>query len=438
MNDVLTYLKKDLLKKDDIVVVAVSGGPDSMALLSLLLQVRSELAITIVCAHVNHNVREVSFKEKEFVEAFCKEHNIIFEYYLIEQYHADNFHQDARNIRYQYFESLIEKYRSTYLFTAHHGDDLMETMLMRMVRGSILKGYAGFPKESNQGNYWLVRPLIHKTKEELFTYDQQNNIPYVIDGSNEKDVYTRNRFRKYVLPLLKKENPIVHHKFYQLSEELLEVNQFLSRQVNGILNQVYQDKKLNLKEFVLLDNYLKKCVLEHILQDVYQEDVSKLTVKHMNSLRKLVDSPVPHLELSFPNQIVVTKSYDVISFSRKEEKISYCMPLEKSNLLPNGHKIVFEEDIDSSNDTCQLDSFEIHLPLFIRTRKKGDRVAVKGLTGTKKLKDIFINEKIPLKERDSWPILVDSSNQILWVPGLKKTKFDKTNEEKYDIILRYY
>ena len=107
--------------------------------------------------------------------------------------------------------------------------------------------------------------------------------------------------------------------------------------------------------------------------------------------------------------------------------------------LPNGKNIeVIQNSKDSSNNICRLSKDEIKFPLRVRTRMDGDKMTIKGMLGSKKINDIFINEKIPVSERDSWPIVVDSNNTIVWLPGLKKSKFDKQKEEKYDIILRYY
>ena len=152
MQEVLKYLDK-LLKKDDVIVLGCSGGPDSMALLDLLIKMRDKKDIKIVCAHVNHNVRRESAKEMTNLEKYCISKNIIFEKMIITNYTDDNFHNEARTIRYNFFENLITKYNGNYLMTAHHGDDLIETILMRIVRGSTLNGYAGFAKEIIKDDY---------------------------------------------------------------------------------------------------------------------------------------------------------------------------------------------------------------------------------------------------------------------------------------------
>ena len=127
---------------NDKIVVGCSTGPDSMALVDMLLKVKDKYNLCLVIAHVNHNVRKESFEEAKFIENYCSLNNLIFESMIIEQYGDDNFHNEARNIRYKFFDNLVHKYNANYLMTAHHGDDLVETILMRIVRGSSLCGYS--------------------------------------------------------------------------------------------------------------------------------------------------------------------------------------------------------------------------------------------------------------------------------------------------------
>ena len=243
MTEVFNFLNSLSLHSNDTVVVAVSGGPDSMTLLHLLLQLQKKKNINIVCAHVHHNIRVESDQEKEFVESYCKEHHIIFEYLKITEYHKTNFHQDARTIRYQFFEQLIHKYQASYLMTAHHGDDLIETILMRLVRGSSLYGYHGFSRITEMKDYTLVRPLITVTREEIMNYIGEYQIPYVTDMSNYKDDYTRNRYRKYIVPKLKEENSQVHKKFFNFSTILLECSHYVRNLVQNKEGTIFENKK---------------------------------------------------------------------------------------------------------------------------------------------------------------------------------------------------
>ena len=188
MDKVIDFLVNEVKLKDgDTIVLGNSGGPDSMCLLTILLRLREKYHLNIVSAHVNHNVRSESAAEKEFLMNYCKDNNVGFEAMTIERYGDDNFHNQARKIRYNFFNDVVRKYDANYLMTAHHGDDLVETILMRMVRGSTLKGYSGFEKILDNGTFKTVRPLVFITKDEALKFDEENNIPYVIDKSNFKN-----------------------------------------------------------------------------------------------------------------------------------------------------------------------------------------------------------------------------------------------------------
>lgn len=440
LNDVVEFLMNDIkVQNGDKVVVAVSGGPDSMALLSLISKLRNNLDLKIICAHVNHNVRSESDQEAIFVKDFCEKHDILFEMMKIEDYSDDNFHNQAREKRYHFFETLIKKYRAKYLFTAHHGDDLIETILMRIVRGSTLRGYAGFLCVVEREDYKIVRPLIHHTKEEIIHYLKQNNISWVEDQSNLKDVYTRNRFRKYVVPQLKSEDPNVHDKFYKFSNLLIQYSDYVDRQTQNIMPQVYKNHTLDLREFCLLEKLIQHNLLAMILEQYYKDDLTVVSDKHITMIEELIHSKKSNLTIQLPNQLIVKKNYQFIMFDYHFEKSSsYQYKLEASVQLPNGKKIIqVEEENSNGNDVCRLNTCDIQLPLYVRTRKIGDFMEVKGLNGHKKIKDIFIDEKIPVDKRNEWPIVVDSLGNIVWLPGIKKSKFNKSKKEKYDIILKY-
>ena len=438
LKDVYQYIF-NTLNKDDTVVVAVSGGPDSMALLHLLIKVREKKPITIVCAHVNHNVRVESADEKVFVEEFCASNGVIFEYMKIEEYGEDNFHNEARYKRYSYFEEMIQKYGAQYLFTAHHGDDLMETILMRIVRGSTLHGYSGFSEVLEMDGYKIVRPLIQVSKKDIIAYNEQNCVPSVEDPSNSKDVYTRNRYRKYVLPVLKDEDAYVHEKFYKFSKTLQEYSMYIERQVQSIVDEIYFDYHLNLSLFIKQDRVIQENLLCFILSDIYQDDLMLITDRHVDLIMQLIFSDKPNGFVYLPNQIMVRRSYDSLYFEQGNmEDVSYEMELIESVILPNGKSILIVDECDSdSNFVCRLSSDEVTLPLHVRTRLSGDVMTVKGMDGTKKINDIFIDSKVPIKERNEWPIVVDSKGCVVWLPGIKKSKFNKQIDEKYDIILKY-
>lgn len=426
-------------RNDDKIIIGCSTGPDSMALLDMLLKVRNKYNLSIIVAHVNHNVRKESYEEAEFIKKYCEENNLVCESMVIEDYGDDNFHNEARNIRYNFFENLVHKYEANYLMTAHHGDDLIETILMRMVRGSNLSGYLGFKSVVNMDGYYIVRPLIYYTKAELEEYDRENNVKYYIDSSNSKDKYTRNRYRKYVLPFLKEEEKDVHLKFLKFSNTLLEAGKFIDKARDRALNRVTENDKIVIDKFLLEDSYIQREILYYLLSEFYQDDLILLSDRHINLILDLINSGKANSYINLPNEVIARKDYNYFEIVKEIEDIAnYEIEFDEVVMLPNNKKIErIDDTIDNSNNICRLNSKDVSLPLIVRTRKIGDRISVKGLNGTKKVKDIFIDKKIPLLERDNWPIVVDSEGKVVWIPGIKKSRFDKKKTESYDIILKY-
>ena len=435
LDDILKKLDKTI-KENETLITATSGGPDSMALLSLLIKLSKTKKITIICAHVNHNLRKESQEEAIMVEKYANENNLIFEKMEINHYEG-NTENYARTQRYNFFEKLIKKYNATYLLTAHHGDDLTETILMRMVRGSSLKGYSGFQEITDKGIYKIYRPLITKTKDELLNYVKTNNIPYAVDKTNFSEEYTRNRYRLNILPILKKENKSVHLKFLKFSETLKLYDDHINKEVNEKLNKIYQNNNLNLNLFENEDELIKRKILYKILNDLYYKNISLITDNHVELILNIIESPRPNLKINLPNKVLVIKNYQNLYFTKNTEIKPYSFTFENKVILPNNKILIKEETDDTSNYTIRLNSKELSMPLIVRTRQNGDKMEIKNLNGHKKIKDIFIDEKISESDRNNWPILTDQNNQIIWLPGLKKSKFDKQKHENYDIIIRY-
>ena len=423
----------------DTIVIGCSSGPDSMALVDMLLKVREKYQLQLIIAHVNHNVRSESYDEAIYMKEYCEKNNLLFETMTIEEYGDDNFHNEARAIRYNFFETLINKYEANYLMTAHHGDDLIETILMRMVRGSNLNGYSGFKEVVEMENYKIVRPLIRYTKEELEQYDRDNNVKYFVDSSNDKDKYTRNRYRKYLMPFLKEEDSNVHHKFLKFSEELSDASRFIDKERDKALDRCLNNNVINLDKFVNEDKFIQKEILYYLLSEFYQDDLILVNDKHINLVLNLIYSNRANSFVNLPNEVVANKSYNMLELKRETLEItSYEIEFNNYVLLPDNHIIERVTDTDdNSNYVCRLNSSDITLPLIIRTRKIGDRMMIKGLDGSKKVKDIFIDKKIKMDKRDSWPIVVDSKGKIVWIPGIKKSIFDKKKVDSYDIVLKY-
>lgn len=418
---------------NNYVVIGVSAGPDSMCLLDLL----QKKTTKIVVCHINHNVRKESIEEEEYITKYCQDKNIILEKTIINNYQENNFENEARKKRYIFYEEILKKYNSKTLLLAHHGDDLIETILMKISRGSNLEGYAGIKEVSNVKNYQIIRPLLKYTKEDIINYNKSNNIKYYNDSSNQSTNYTRNRYRLNILPLLKKEDKNIHKKYLKYSKTLIEYDDYIKREVKRNINNVYKDNIINIDNLNKLDTFLIKNILYNIMNNIYQNKNNIITDRHIQNIISLLNNTKPNIKIDLPNNKEIVKEYNKLIIKDKTSdiknyKIEFNDKIEIENLIIE--KI--ESEDDDSNSVCRLNSKDITLPLYIRNREDGDYIILKGSNNRKKIKEIFIEKKLPLNKRNNYPLLVDSNNNIIWIPNIKKSKFCNKKSENYDIIIR--
>jgi tRNA(Ile)-lysidine synthase len=457
LEKVRLFLKKhDLLAPNSTVVIGVSGGPDSLALLHLFSKLKNEFQLHIIAAHVDHMFRgKQSEEDMEFVKHFCAERGIICE---AKQIDVPEFQKRsrlsaqaaARECRYRFFEEVMKKYSAHYLALGHHGDDQIETILMRLVRGSIGRGYGGIPVKRTFGQGYIIRPLLAVSREEIEAYCEEHQLQPRYDSSNEKDNYTRNRFRHYVVPLLKKENPNVHERFQYYSEIVAEDEAFLEELTLQALNKVIRRQQgkitLQIEPFKTMPKPLQRRGIQLILNYLYEDIPPDLSSIHISNFLNFLNRKCPSGRLDFPNGLKIIRSYDICTFTFQEERIdTYHFKIEIPSVLslPNGYAIISEvwehypKEL-TGNDVFIIDSESVSLPLYVRTRRAGDRMTLKGTNGTKKIKDIFIDAKIPLAERQGWPIVEDGTGNILWIPCLKKSIYEATDITKKRYIVLHY
>ncbi len=427
----------DKYNLDGYIVVGVSAGPDSMCLLHLLEKETDKL---IVC-HINHKVRKESDEEEEYLRKYCKEHNLIFEEHSIKEYIEHNFENEARKKRYAFYEKILHKYNSKYLFLAHHGDDLIETVLMKIVRGSNLEGYSGIKEINHKNDYDIIRPLLEYTKEDILEYNHKHHIKYYLDYTNDSNDYTRNRYRNTILPLLKEEDKNVHKKFLRYSKILNEYDEYLKYLVQKNISKIYIDKVINLDELKKIDTFLIKNTLYYIINNIYGNRANIINENLINNILFTINNKTPNLTLNLPNNIILVKEYNKMYFKDENKTVN------------NNYKIIFKDKVElnniiftkeekeesDNNNICRLNSSNIKFPLFFRNRRDGDTIILKGCNQHKKIKEIFIEKKIPKEKREKYPILVDNNDNILWLPGLKKSIFcikKDENNQNYDIIIK--
>lgn len=303
MNKTINYLEK-LLTKNDTVILSCSAGPDSMCLYDILLKLKKDINFKLVCVHINHTRRKASDKEANFLKEYSKNNKVPFEFEVLTEFNS-NFQQDARKKRYDFLNKIKEKYNGTYIMTAHHGDDLVETILMRITRGSNLSGYAGFMVKNN--NY--IKPLIFHSKEKIIKYNKTNNVVYMVDKSNKSLKYTRNRYRIKILKQLKKENADVNEKYLKFSEELLNYNNYIREEIEN--KKIIQNKTINLDLFNQEVEFIKTKTIEYLI-DLYQQDYTlEVSDNIVKEIIKLINSEKGKARIDLPNKMVGIKDNKV-------------------------------------------------------------------------------------------------------------------------------
>ncbi|TWD89563.1 tRNA(Ile)-lysidine synthase [Neobacillus bataviensis] len=424
------------------IVVGVSGGPDSLALLHYLLKEREKRNLFLVVAHVDHMFRgEESFLDAMFVEDFCGQYNVPFEMVQVNvtkimKETGKSSQIAGREVRYDFYHTIMKQYQSSYLALGHHGDDQIETMLMRLTRGSSGKARAGIPFSRPFYEGIIFRPFLCLTKEELQHYCDRHKLIPRIDPSNVKGIYSRNRYRKQVLPFLKAENSHVHEHFQRFSEELQSDEEFLQdltvERLNTVLTKREEDKMtIDINRFLEMPLPLQRRGIQLILNYLYKEKPASLSAIHIDQVFSLIDHHEPSGTLDLPYGLKVIRSYFQLSFQYGQIKAEpYYFEVNEPGtiMLPNGGSIIIDfitgGKPDESWNSAIFNAASLRFPLIIRNRKKGDRMTLKGIQGSKKLKDIFIDQKVPRQDREVWPVITDREGLIIWLPNIKRSSFE--------------
>ena len=426
----LEFLEENITDNSKV-IIACSGGPDSMCLLNLLIRLKNNKNLELIVAHVNHKLRSVSDNEAKMVEDYAKKNKVTFELQELDYQNAKFSEDDAHRKRYKFFKSLIKKYKANYLVTAHHGDDLIETILMRIARGSNLNGYIGIKRVTQNEDYVTLRPLLTTTKDEIIKYNKSEFVPYVIDESNDSSIYTRNRYRKKILPFLKDEDKLIHLKYLKFSEELEEYDNFVNNYIKE--KEFIVDNQIVINKIIDESVFIKRKTIELIVKSIQANDYFNISDKQMNELIKLIYNSNKSIDLN--NNYIGLNEYGYLKIIKKHNKEYQEIILDK-NLEFLGFNFYYNCNEGNNSNNCIYLSFdEIALPLKLRTRLNGDKIQVLNL-GTKKVNDIFIDNKINKEIRDKFPVLVDANNNIIWLPSLKKSQFCKDKSKKYDIIIK--
>lgn len=437
-----------MFQPDDSVLVGVSGGPDSVALLHLLLILAPRFSISLGVAHLNHCLREKdSEHDAEFVASLAKKLDLPLYIYKedVREYqhkHKLSLEEAARHVRYAFYNNVAEKNDYNKIALGHHSDDNAELVLMYLFRGSGPLGISGMPPVRDEK---IVRPLIKLTRSEIINYLNKNGIKYVSDKTNKDIRHLRNRIRHHLIPLLKKSyNPRIIESLNRLALIMRCEDEW----IEDAINHIYQNSVLNLKEdkIVLsvpkLDSIhpaIKRRIIRKAIEKI-KGNLRRITYLHINNAITLLQSGPTYGSLDLPDRIRVSRDNDIIIFSKEKnalrrlnvksiehEAISFKYKILKPGLIflkEIGMHLTFSEigieDLPdlrrTGHNVAFFDMDSIRFPLNLRNFQPGDRFNPLGMTGTQKVKKYFINKKVQRVKRASCPILL-SQEKIIWVVG---------------------
>ena len=440
-----TIEKYNLLQANSTVIVAVSGGADSMALLHFLNKELPDLQLVV--AHVNHQKRPSADLDEELVKKMANRYGLPYEGYdLPENKTAKNFQQYGRDHRYDFFKSVAASYYTNLIATAHHGDDHLETIMYRLLTQNMASGLIGIEPATYFGAFKIIRPLIEVRKEDIYRYCHQLGIAYREDDSNQSDLYARNRIRKYIIPTMTRESLKVYEHVRMISDGLREDEAYFNDQVDQLMKQVQKKSHAYQVPRALLQNLprsLSRRLVKRMLQGFTFKDVR---THHLDEVLKLAASAKPNLALSLPHQISCMIAYEEVIFFQDQmlrEKYEYELPLNSRLKLPinatlvvSAHKDTEKKEKNCMDQVC-LCYNGISLPLKVRTRQTGERMPLINREGSKKVKELMIEAKIPRHLREQWPIITDAKDQIIWIPLVKKSAHCLNHSIENKILIQY-
>lgn len=460
---VIHFIKvNQLLNKEKTVLVGVSGGPDSLALLHFFKKWQERWRINLLAITVDHQLRgEASAADVRFVKETCDDWNIplVIKRVGVKEFQKENkigTQVAARELRYEAFAEAMRDYKADYLALGHHGDDQIETMTMSLIRMTNLAGLAGIPHSRTFESGMIIRPFLSVTKKEIERYCSEHGLTPRIDRTNEDPTYTRNFMRKWVVPRLKEKNENLHVTIQQLSETLQEDEAHLRREAEKIFSDIVicsENPRRATVSIYLLNEHtvsLQRRIFRLTLDYLYCELPKQLTYMHENIFLELLQDGVHNKVLHFPRHLRIEKSYNEIHLSfqkpkNKQDQADFLMKITTvpaEIALPDGgiFTVSYAEQADLAipdKQRCILSVEQVRLPLVIRNRKPGDRMRYDGLQGSKKLKDIFIDDKIPRQQRDNMFVVADNDGEILWVIGLRKGLLKRERGQGPYISLHY-
>ncbi|OQX66224.1 MAG: tRNA lysidine(34) synthetase TilS [Desulfococcus sp. 4484_242] len=424
-----------MIAPGDRVVAAVSGGADSVCLLDVLDRLRNTLRITLIVAHLDHGLRpDVDEQETAFVRDLAASRGLDFAFKRVNppmDPKGPSLEEKARELRYRFLKKVQAGWGAQRIATGHSLDDQAETVLMRLLRGSGPAGLSGIPPVRKDG---IVRPLIEITREEIRSYLDHMGLAHVTDASNFDVTYLRNAIRRHLLPQLETYQPRIKEILGRTAEIAREDNRYLTGRAEAWLSEKAEmgseGPVLPVSGLMGLPPSLQNHAVRAALK-IMTGSLRRIGVAHINAVRGLVMGSRPQAGITLPQGLVVRRVYDRLYFSRgpSAPRNDYAVVIEGPgtwHIDALGCDICLEEapagpsiqGLEAGGWIACLDAERIAFPLTLRSVQPGDRFVPLGMKGHKKLKDFFVDRKIPSRVRSRIPILAQG-NRVVWVCGLR-------------------
>ena len=425
LNKVKDYIRKHkLLNDNDLYIVALSGGADSVALLLLL----DEMGYNIHAAHCNFHLRgEESDRDELFCESLCQQksipfHRIHFDTLTYAETHKVSVEMAARELRYHYFEELRSDIGATGVCVAHHQDDSVETVLLNLIRGTGLRGLTGI--QCRNGH--ILRPLLCVSRKEIESYLQTKDQSYVIDSTNLEDDMLRNKVRLRVIPLLQKLNPAVTENILRTSENLTEAQGVL----DSIVSLYKNSKSLDLNE-------LKKYGSSEYILFEWLKDYGFNGVQVKEAMGAETGSIFTS---SQGYDLLVDRGRFVVEPTLKSLK-PLSIPEEGTYVLDEETKISVKKVpvwVSREERVATLDASKVHFPLTVRRVEKGDKMVPYGMRGHRLLSDIMTDRKMTLFEKRRQIVVVDAKGIIVWLAGIRISDLCQIDDTTTEVVEIHY
>ncbi|ALP88995.1 tRNA lysidine(34) synthetase TilS [Clostridium butyricum] len=451
---VMSYIKdNNLIKSGDKVLVALSGGPDSVCLLNILYNLKAELNIEIGAAHLNHLLRDKdAFEDEEYVKTLCKSLDIpcFVKRVDINKYSKDkkmSSEMAGRDARYNFFDDIVKDEGYTKIATAHNANDQAETILFRLMRGSGIEGLCGIKVRRDK----IIRPILCLSRKEVEEYIEINNLKPRIDKTNFEKIYNRNKIRLDMIPYIKENfNEDIIQTLNRMSVLLQKDNEFIENSARSFYEKhcIEQSDYFIIKK-EMFDN--KEAVVTRVIRyaltnfskthyDFEMKHIYEICNLAKNNSGKAIDLPNKIYAENIYGDIYIKERININNIDVKQEIV-----VNKNEI--NGKKIFFDNeniefsvlkndsnlDLNQNNFIKYFDFDKINDSISLRKRKNGDKIIPLGMKGSKKIKDLFIDMKVPKEERDCIPLLCFDEN-ISWIVGIRVSEEYKITNKTKNIL----